>query len=719
MKRAMAWILTAAMLLGLMAGCGKQSPAAQTPREPGEKVMEQVSQGLAMRLSLTDEQAEDLVVTDARDYGDESIIRYSQVWQGVEIYGSSIVTTSEDETFAMGAYYDLSEAFGEDFDTLVAQAAQAPAWMTDQTAEDLAVRFDRDSLRPVIYITEDQTALVARCFIVELTSGGETYMLEVVTSPAGDRIYSINNLEEISGYDNVTVEAGDASCEIVKDNGTWYAYNEEYNFYLASEIYGKSGEVDADDYCRYQKNIMMYQGYGEEGMVYSRENDDWSKGDAKNVIRAMDQMYQVADWYYNTFGYWCIDNMGGLCAVVLCDEVKGTAQNANSAVIILSPKVVNAPEILVHEYGHAVFRYFTWDLGELKNQTAALSEAVCDVFGCLYLAEQGDKSWIVGAAADSARNISGTFKTMDDYGYDRYKDNEEVWKEQHPKYVFDMWLTDQLGESIDDAGDQFFGEGDYVRPIYAKDGSSTTRRYANSFIISNTLYRFWKEDLGKDSELLGKMLYRSLRYMPSRPDFSDFRNAFVYAAELFGGPGVAAAAGAQFDKAGIPADVAWNIVRVVKSQLNNKRLLAYCTADFAAISEAFRDSFYTTPDADGGNVWNCTCMIAQGLSIVFTFASDYEDPDATPIYATYDDLMYWSGGSTGAELAQGLNMGMTYAEAAKALDLTELEYAPEQHWTEPVFLVYGGAEDCALELYFVGTGEDNAVLVSVNAFPAG
>ena len=712
MKKGIAWLLLAAMLLGLMAGCGKQSPAAQTPREPEEKVMEQVRQGLAMRLSLTEEQAEDLVVTDARDYGDESIVRFAQTWRGVEIYGSSIVTTSEDETFAMGAYYDLSEAFGEDFDTLVAQTAAVPDWMADQTAEGITVRFDRSSLRPVIYILEDDTAVVARCFIVELTSGGETYMLEVVTSPAGDRIYSINNLEEISGYDNVTVEAGDASCEIVKDNGTWYAYNEEYNFYLASEIYGKSGEVDADDYCRYQKNIMMYQGYAEEGMVYSRENDDWSKGDAKNVIRAMDQMYQVADWYYNTFGYWCIDNMGGLCAVVLCDEVKGTAQNANSAVIILSPKVVNAPEILVHEYGHAVFRYFTWDLGELKNQTAALSEAVCDVFGCLYLAEQGDKSWIVGAAADSARNISGTFKTMDDYGYDRYSRNEA--HTGGTEDVFDINYWRDLIHAIKEEH-----EGAEKDPVYAKDGSSTTRRYANSFIISNTLYRFWKEDLGKDSELLGKILYRSLRYLPSNADFMNFRNAFVYAAELYGGPGVAAAAGTQFDKAGIPAGAAWNIIRAVKSQLNNKRLLAYCTADFATISEAFRDSFYTTPDADGGNIWNCTCMLSQGLSIVFTFASDYEDPGAVPVYAAYDDLMYWSGSITGAELAQGLNMGMTYAEVAKVLDLTELEYAPEQRWTEPVYLVYGSAEGCALELFFVGTGEDDAILVSVNAIPVG
>lgn len=704
MKRAMAWILTAAMLLGLMAGCGKQSPAAQTPREPGEKVMEQVRQGLAMRLSLTEEQAEDLVVTDARDYGDESIIRYSQVWQGVEIYGSSIVTTSEDETFAMGAYYDLSEAFGEDFDTLVAQAAQAPAWMTDQTAEDLAVRFDRDSLRPVIYITEDQTALVARCFTVAVEYEGQTHWAEVVTDISGDCCYRWVNLDFTAGFSDTDVKSRlEDSCTVVKEDGVYYAYNQTYHFYAANRIYASSGDIDEEDYWEKKNGRLVLK--SQDLPVFSRDSNDWTTGDADLILRAMNSYYDVADWYFKKFGYYCLDGQGGLGAVIVARDVEDTvAYNDSNIMIVIEPDVVKATEVLVHEYGHTVFGVSTGTVGPTLNQPLALQEAICDVFAALYLADQGDASWIIGEGAGDPKNIPGTFMTMEDYLYDR--SGEYAWAKDVP-YEMTFW------EQVKFAAIGGFGRG------YELDTSNSAKSHQNAFIISNTLYRFWKNDLNKDSELLGKMLYRSLRYMPSRPDFSDFRSAFVYAAELFGGPGVAAAAGAQFDKAGIPADVAWNIVRVVKSQLNNKRLLAYCTADFAAISEAFRDSFYTTPDADGGNVWNCTCMIAQGLSIVFTFASDYEDPDATPIYATYDDLMYWSGGSTGAELAQGLNMGMTYAEAAKALDLTELEYAPEQHWTEPVFLVYGGAEDCALELYFVGTGEDNAVLVSVNAFPAG
>ena len=94
---------------------------------------------------------------------------------------------------------------------------------------------------------------------------------------------------------------------------------------------------------------------------------------------------------------------------------------------------------------------------------------------------------------------------------------------------------------------------------------------------------------------------------------------------------------------------------------------------------------------------------------------------ATPeqFYAAIDDLMFYSGDSSGAEICPGLNMGMTYRQAAKALDLSELSFAPEQRWTDPVYLCYGSAAGCALELYFVGSSEDSAILVSVNATPIG
>lgn len=150
-------------------------------------------------------------------------------------------------------------------------------------------------------------------------------------------------------------------------------------------------------------------------------------------------------------------------------------------------------------------------------------------------------------------------------------------------------------------------------------------------------------------------------------------------------------------------------------------LLDYCTADYGTIYDAFQINSYTNPDiyGDGGNVWNCTCMLGEPLALVFDFASDYEDPAAKPIYVQIDDLLYWSGESTGAEICPGLNMGMTYRQAAKALDLSELSFAPEQSWPDPVYLCYGGAAGCALELYFVGSSEDSAILVSVNATPIG
>lgn len=697
MKKGIAWLLLAAMLLGLAAGCGKQSPAAQTPREPEEKVMEQVRQGLAMRLSLTEEQAEDLVVTDARDYGDESIVRFAQTWRGVEIYGSSIVTTSEDETFAMGAYYDLSEAFGEDFDTLVTQAAAVPDWMEDYTAEDVTVLYDRDSLRPVIYITEDQTAVIARCFTAELHNGDEIRQLEMVTDLSGEILYDYRELSGMHGYRNVSVKGSMKNpCEIVEENGTYYAYNEEYNFYAAATIYEKAGDVDSLDY-QVAKNGRM-QIVWEESLVYCRDGKKWNSGKADMILRAMTSYYNVLDWFYQTFGYRGLDGRGGLSAILVVKDMGRTvAANDSNVMLLIQPDVLKAEEVLAHECTHTMFQMFTGTYGKTRNQTAALNEALADVFGCLYQEAKGDTSWIIGEELDDpddAKNIPGTFKTMDDYQYDVDED-----------FAFD-WLDE------------------CVHRIYKAMGKklvSTKSRYDNAYIITNTMYRIWKNVFDKDSDTFGQVLYRSLRYMPADPNFYDFRVAFVQATRVMCGRKTAEAAGLQFDKAGIYQDLMGDIIKVISKQQNQKYLLAYCTEDYATIRAAFDQGYYTIPDiyGDGGNIWNCTCMLSEGLSLVFTFMSDYEDPDARPVYAAIDDLMYWSGGITGAELAQGLNMGMTYAEVAKVLDLTELEYAPEQRWIEPVYLVYGSAEGCALELFFVGTGEDDAILVSVNAIPVG
>lgn len=145
-------------------------------------------------------------------------------------------------------------------------------------------------------------------------------------------------------------------------------------------------------------------------------------------------------------------------------------------------------------------------------------------------------------------------------------------------------------------------------------------------------------------------------------------------------------------------------------------LLDYSHLTYGELYEIFWASAYSTPEE--GNLWNYACMLGEGLGMVFTFASDYEDPNARAVYISINDFLYYSGDTCGAAICPGLEFGMTYREAAKALALTEPQFAPEQRWTEPVYVCYSSAMDCALELYFVGADPDTAVLVDICAIPA-
>lgn len=674
-------------------------PEAELSEPPAQEVLDRNTEALRSRLGLTDAQISELEVTGTGSYEGETIVRYAQTWQGVEIYGSSIVTTSGDPDYLAGTWYDLSEAFGEDFDALVAQASEIPEWMTSREADGALLTYNTDSLRPVIYITEENTAVIARCFTLEATCDGEKRELEMVTDIPGEILYDCRELSGIEGYRVVTVKGSMKNpCQLVAQGDTFYAYNEEYNFYAAATIYKTKSDVDRDEYQIIKDG--RKQVIGDESLIYSRDSRKWTGGNADMILRAMTSYYNVLDWFYQTFGYRGLDGQGGLSAILVVKDMGSSpAANDSSVMLLVQPDVLKAEEVLAHECTHTMFHVFSGTRGMTKNQTAALNEALADVFGCLYQDAKGDSSWIIGANLDDpddAKNIPGTFKTMDDYQYDVDED-----------YPFD-WM-DKIN-----------------RKLYKSAGIelvSTGSRYDNAYIITNTMYRIWKNVFRKDSDLFGQALYRSMRYLPADPDFSEFRAAFLYTLEKMYGSKKADAAADEFKKAKIYEEVQDAVVRIAAAVKDRDEvyLLDYCSMDFASIRDTFIYNYYTNPDiyGDGGNVWNCTCMLGEPLSMVFDFASDYEDPDAMPIYVRINDLLYWSGESTGAKLCDGLAFGMTWAEVSGSLDITELDWAPEQRSPEPVYICYGGAEGCALELYFTGSSMDTAILVAVNAIPAG
>lgn len=707
-------------------GCSRKNPGSTQPSEASAQQIEQICDNLQQILDIDDASAEEITVTQVQSYDDETVVRYTQTYRGVEIYGSSIVATSADEGFFGGTYYDLSEAFGEDFEAQAAAVSQYPSWMTDSDA----VTFLRDTYRPVIYIADDNQAHLAVCFYVQVTGGDTGCLLEFVVSHDGSRVFLVSAVNQAFGFTDAQVDTGFGTMTITRDGDTYYAYNRENNVYVTKAIFNDDNDdrkADAKPYMELKDGDNYHTPNFRPDLIYSSKSDNWSQGERDTAINLLKTFCDINQWYGTRYGYWSLDGKGGVNILGVMEEQDGSpAINYNATLIWAQPNAVTYPEIMAHEFFHAIFAR-TLGLNvrnQAQNQTAALNEGIADTFGALYLLTTLDPGsghdafgilelencWILAKGLDGDdKNIPAMNYTMDDYRMDRYSDHEEY--DTGNPFSSDMWRYNF----------------DVVMDYIEADGSirlencSTAEAHHNSYIISNTMYRIWREVLDRDAEALSRILYRSLRYLPSNADFNDFRSAFLRAAKQLYGQTVADAAGVQFDKAGIKEGVAGVVIKILESRQKVEYLLEYCTSDYAAIFRDFEYSSYTNPDinGDGGNVWNCTCMLGQGAAIVFTFASDYEDPNATPFCATIDDLLYWSGSSAGLKLCEGLKLGMTYAEASDALDLSELTWAPEQTWTEPVYICYGGAFGCALELYFVGADEDSAVLVSVNATPIG
>ena len=502
MKKNLKWLipLVSVLVVGLVVGgvlLVKHLTDSKTP-EP------QTTEEIAMLFVLDEyglSSGDELSVSAVRTYEDETAVYYTQSYKGVEIYDSSMICVVGDENYCTGTYYDLTSAFGNEFDSLVAEASKIPEWMKN---EDNRIQIQERSVRPVIYITENDEARICRCFTADVQVDGYQTVVEFVTGVNDKTVYSANEVNPNYYFSDAQITANNQTFNVSQDDGVYYAYNSEYNFYVFNKVFEDAEKLEPSDYMK--QSGRYWRVTKDKNLMYSTSNADWSRGTDYDMYCVMRSYYDVLQWYDSSFGYTGLDGSNGTSMLFLCGKIDGTAANSNGVAVVLSAAVANSPEVLAHEVGHSVFQYGLSRSGASRNQTGALNEALSDVFACLYM---NDGKWKIGMNVEGGgRNIAGTKRSMDDYVYDR-------------AYESDQYDDDNPLDSLVIIADFICG------PIYAD--TSNEHKYTNSFIISHTMYEIWDRVFERDSEAFGRIFYRSFRYMPQSPDFSDFRDAFLHA----------------------------------------------------------------------------------------------------------------------------------------------------------------------------------------------
>ena len=702
------------LALLLLAGCGEPVPAPSAPAAKpdlpaSEESLQETAETLAAEsgltligeaLDLTEAQLDTVVMTDVQFYEDEAVVRYTQTYEGIEIYGSSMIAVAGEDPYCAGTYFDFSEVFDETFSELAAEAAAVPDWMVSSDS----FTFHTDTLRPVIYITEENEACLARCFEATLSRDGICAKAELITSPDGSVLFEIVPLDQPLGFTATQVTSDiDGAADVSLKDGRYYAYNEEYNVFVADQILEDSDDTDHFR-NRYTETVSGWHlvGRTDTDLIYSDSSKDWSSGTSADMLQILTTYCNVAQWYRDRFAYDSLDGKGGRAVLALKNVGDSLAMVDTAAIIFVKPQVADIPEILVHEFAHAMFTHVTGSPAP-QNETAALTEALSDTFGALYMAEHGDLSWYLAPSTDYSKDIPGTeFTTMTDYRFDRYFDS----KEEDPGllYYVDMylWARDYFGVHP--------ALPDSILPEYIRDpkNTSNTTSHDNCFIVSHTLYNIWKNVFRQDSEAFGNVLFRSLRYMPAQPNFAQFRDAFIHSIKKEYPEEYAAAAAGCFANAEIYTEGGANFQRMTNLDqdgyyaLYEPRVIPFLemtSREFYILEEQIQwDNCYITDGNMEGTAWNLTGEWEES-SYSFNFENENGRVDGTKPGLCF--LTDFCDGDLHLCITDEVTTGMTYEEVLTYLPLTPMEvtqtdlaamYSPEEGVDVILFFLERGTE---------------------------
>ena len=536
--------------------------------------------------------------------------------------------------------------------------------MTDCASDRVSLVYDRSTLKPVIFITQSGQAVLARSVRARFTVDGEGVDIDMVLALDGPEVYAYAPIDQAEDFTDVAVEGYDMS--ISEENGIFYAYNSKYNFYAidASNSSRKVKEL-AKEYSSYDSYLRRRKVELNKKIMYHRADSNWANAEARNVLTMMEHYYRVAAWYAEQYGWYGLNGNNTPSAILIKDEPGSLAVNYSDAIVYVRPEVESAPEVLAHEYAHSIFHSLT-QTPDPTDECAAINEAVCDTFAALFL---GDGSWKLAVNTSQPKDIPAKRMTMNDYRYDTYLDAKEAGADMNAIDWY-LYFVDGVYALEDLAMDKLIAPADWTLRVHAEGLTSTTRSHENSFIISNLLYRIWFEQYSKDNETFGRVLFRSLRYMPVNGDCSDFREAFLRAAAACGGSDqLIDRLRTYFDEALIPASLhmssisAW-VREASQEMLSGPSVLDYFDMTYDQLGRQTWDSFDYTDSPDDPDSW--WCFASQGaLSYTFTY---YYTPMGLPDARPWGVSVYALAGpgetAQNVTITPGVSTGMTYEQVS-------------------------------------------------------
>lgn len=477
----------------------------------------------------------EFVVESVRQYEDETIVRYIQTCGGVEIWNSDIVVSDAENPALVGNYLNLSDAFGSEFETLKNEAGTLPDWMQD-TEE---IRFDKNTLRPVIFIDEDQTAYMARFVTVTVT--GEDHVelrADLVLSLDGETMYdyvpeSEPDMYDSDSFDPATLYGSEIQVEGARIGNKYYAYDQKRNYYVyfRSRKGVKSKRVQ----------ITLKKLLGANGMaadpayMYSLSSDQWNRDQADYIIETMNSFNQAYDWYAEELHYYGTAGHGETMVLTTGSRDDDTramcmaGSDTRGLTIYSYGDIYKSPEIYVHEMGHGIQDNIVGHVAKSGGEAGALKEAMSDILAACYL--KNDR-WLIGGETEKWRNISRSIRMQ----YGKVKPCPETVD----GFMYDHEVT------------KGWEKGIYIILTAAGEEFSDKTKYFNANIISHTVYVIWRDLLNKDYDLLARIMMESFRYLSRDFDFSEFEYAFLHSLEkLHPDENIVEEARLKFSKAGI------------------------------------------------------------------------------------------------------------------------------------------------------------------------